>query len=292
MFQRSCLAALVNTRTLGVAASTKVLVERSMNEREKPQGASGPISIGADVEWQVIKFPAEKKEREFLIARLFIESFERWVAMQSEPSLAPFRSLRQNNESDLDFTVETAAGEKLLELAEFAPLSTHGPTFAQAPKTLDPKEKAPLVEQLIRDKSAHQGGDNRFLVLYTTEQGFWLDPVTIERLRRRLGKDAPKFERVYCVSLHDIGSASVSEIFPGRPHHIIGDYTDERLDRQNVQIPHPSEMVVGKAPDGASYFEVSLRRPNPEITVSFGEDTTGRRSSPHSKGRGSGQRQD
>lgn len=221
---------------------------RSMNtSRHKPQGASGPIKIGSgDVEWQVIQFPEHKAERERLIARLFVESFSNYVAMQSEPTLSPFGPPRQNQENDLDFTVLTAQGEKLMELAEFAPLKTHGTTFANAPKTLDPKEKAARALELIQHKSARQGGAERFLVLYNTEHGFWLDDFTIERLRRQLANEPPNFDRVYYVSTHDLNSASVSEIYPGTPHHRFGDRTDKQLDEVNVTLPHPAEMIIDR----------------------------------------------
>lgn len=215
--------------------------------RAKPQGASGRIKLGSGgAEWEVIKFPDSKAQREQLIARLFVEGFDQYVAMQSEPSLAPFGSPKQNEESDLDFTVMTTQGERLMELAEFAPLATHGPNFANAPTSLDPSDKAAHGFDLIQGKSAHQGGANRFLVLYVTEHGFWLDPFAIERLRRLLAKRPPEFDRVYYVSPHDLESASVSEIYPGKPHHIFGDHTDEQLDQIRVHLPHPTEMVVGR----------------------------------------------
>lgn len=213
--------------------------------RSKPQGTSGPMRTGpGGPSWEVIEFPQGKTEREQLIAKLFVEGFANWVAMQSEPSLAPFGTPVQNPENDLDFKVSTADGEKLMELAEFAPLDIHGPRFENAPPSLQPREKAELALKLIRSKSDHQGGSDRFLVLYATEHGFWLDPFTIERLRRSLTRSPPRFDRVYYVSVHDLESASVSEIYPGMPHHIIGERTDEQLDQMGVYMPHPSEMQV------------------------------------------------
>jgi hypothetical protein len=216
-----------------------------MIKPEKPQGASGPVAIGPDgAEWKVIAYPTGKAEREELIARLFVRGFTNWVAMQSEPFLAPFGIPKQNDESDLDFTIATALGEKLMELAEFAPLVQHGPTFSNAPPNLSPKEKAALAVQLVSKKSAHQGGANRFLVIYATEQGFWLDPNTIERMRRLLANAPPQFDRVYYVSPQDLNVASVTEIYPGKPHHIFGEWSDDRLDKGRVYLPHPTEMVV------------------------------------------------
>lgn len=68
-----------------------------------------------------------------------------------------------------------------------------------------------MATALVEKKSGHQGGANRFLVLYETEQGFWLDPFTIEWMRRVLAAKPPAFERVYYVSIHDLTEASVSE---------------------------------------------------------------------------------
>lgn len=240
------------------------------NKRDKPQGDSGPIRIGDDdVVWQVIEFPRQKDDRERLIARLFVQSFDHYVAMESEPSLAPFEEPQQNDENDLDFTVATVQGIKLMELAEFAPLQTHGPTFATAPNSLTPGEKAQLALDLVQAKSAHQGGTDRFLVLYATEHGFWLDPITIERMRRRLVQDPPRFDRVYYVSVHDLESASVTEIFPGKAHHIFGDRSDEELDGMRIMIPHPTEMIVGRTFEGIGGVEYNGNRAPARIRLEY-----------------------
>ena len=218
-----------------------------MSGQKKPQGMSGKFGIGAaGAEWHVIPFPETKAEREWLIAELFISGFKGWVAMESEPSLAPFEGLVQNDENDLDFTVETAGGGKLLELVEFAPLDDHGPTFSHAPKALSPNEKATLAAGLIRMKSEHQGGDGRLLLLYATEHAFKIAPFPVEILRRTLAAQQPNFDRVYYVSLHDLVSASVTEIYPGKPHHYGGDLTDEQLaaTADRAVIPHPTDMQI------------------------------------------------
>ena len=215
-------------------------------DREKPQGASGQISVGAaGVEWQRIEFPAQKAERERLIADLFVKAFDHFVLAQSEPLLAPFGAPKQNAENDLDFTVTTADGEKLMELAEFAPLQEHGPKFENAPNAIDPREKAPLALRLIELKSAHQGGAGRFLVLYSTEHAFKLtDPLTVEFLRRSLSASPPKFDRVYFLSVHNLGEGSVTELYPGKPHPYFGRLPNEKLKHIRMQAPHPREMAA------------------------------------------------
>jgi hypothetical protein len=236
----------------------------------KPQGVSGAFAIGPEgASFAAIKFPTLKAEREALIASLFVNAFEGWVANESAPSLKPFNALQQNPENDLDFTVETSLGSKSMELVEFAPLAIHGPRFVDAPRSVHPKDKAALAFDAICRKSEHQGGDNRFLVTYATEHAFWLDAITIERLRRLLNRKAPKFDRVYYISVHDLGSASVSEIFPGQAHHTFGDFSDEQMDRIGVYLPHPAEMVkearflipdAGQAKAGGSRRSLSMPR--------------------------------
>jgi hypothetical protein len=217
-----------------------------MSAGNKPQGVGGAVVIGSEgAAFVAIKFPALKAEREALIASLFVNAFDQWVANESEPSLKPFGAPQQNPENDLDFTVETSLGTKSMELVEFAPLAVHGPRFADAPRSVHPKDKAALAFEAVCRKSEHQGGDHRFLVTYATEHAFWLDPITIERLRRLLNRKAPKFDRVYYISVHDLGSASVWEIFPGRAHHTFGGWSDEQMDRIRVHLPHPVEMAKG-----------------------------------------------
>ena len=209
--------------------------------RAKPQGKSGPIRAGSlGSGWLVIPFPKDKAEREQLVAKLFVNAFDEWVATESAPSLAPFGQPKQNQENDIDFSVETSVGPMLMELAEFAPLEVYGPRFEDAPKSLQFRAKAELAVGLVRDKSGHQGGKNRFLVIYNTEQGFWLDPPSIELMRRTFIQEAPNFERVYYISIHDLESASVSEIYPGKPHHIFG---DANLDDYRISTPHPTEFT-------------------------------------------------
>lgn len=212
---------------------------------DKPQGKNGPVKIGdGGAEWDVTKLPGDTAERERLVADLFVNGFERWVATESEPSLKPFGAPVQNEENDLDFTVPTNLGEMLMELAEFAPLAEHGPKFESAPPSLPPKEKGALATALVSKKSGHQGGANRLLVLYVTEQGFWLDPFTIEWMRRLLTAKPPAFERVYYVSIHSLTDASVSEIYPGQPNHNCVELTDEEFAKMNILLPHAVELVL------------------------------------------------
>jgi hypothetical protein len=235
--------------------------------RPKPQGKSGPFGGGPNgPTWFVIPFPEDKTERERLIANLFVKAFDRWVATQSEPTLAPFGQPKQNEENDLDFTVETSVGPMQMELAEFAPLSDFGPRFADAPRSLHPREKAEHAIKLIDMKSAHQGGERRFLVIHATEHGFWLDPNTIERMRRAFQKSPPRFDRVYWISIHSLDEASVSEIFPGTPHHL---FSDADLDAGRIFIPHPTEFRVVRSVEWEGSVRLGVRRVPAKLTLNY-----------------------
>ncbi len=217
-------------------------------KRRKPQGRTGPLIFGPNaVTWQVVNFPSQKDEREKLVARLFVEASEKSIRGESEPTLKPFYNLKQNSENDLDFSVQTAAGQKLMELAEFAPLRSFGPTFSSAPTQLSTGEKVNSALELICAKSAHQGGKNRFLLLYATEHGFELDEVTIELLRRALGNEPPRFDKVYFTQLFNLDLATATEVFPSVPHEWFGDLTDEALTSLPVVNTHPAEQIVGCA---------------------------------------------
>jgi hypothetical protein len=212
---------------------------------KKPQGRSGPLRLSSDGGgWDVTRFPDGKAERERMIAEMFVEAANRSLAGASDPSLAPFGDLVQNPEDDLDFAVSTALGTRPMELAEFAPLREHGPRFGDAPLELHPAAKCDLALALVAEKSAHQGGAGRLLLLYHTEYGFWLDDLTIELMRRGLAASPPGFDRVFYLSPFDAATGSAAEIFPGRPHFIAGRMPDEALRNARVTLPHPTQMVL------------------------------------------------
>jgi len=216
-----------------------------MAERKKPQGRKGPIRISdVGLEWAIIDFPGEKAARELMIAEMFVRAANRLIMYPSaeQPSYVPFSELIQNAENDVDFTINTGRGVKRLEVTEFAPLYQHGPRFEDAPRQLDQGTKSDLLLELLRKKSARQGGANRLLLVYVTEQGFWIDPITIEIVRRALSHESPQFERVYFVSPHSITAGMVWEIFPGTPHPFFATLNDHDLRRRQARFPHPEDF--------------------------------------------------
>lgn len=215
--------------------------------KDKPLGTSGPVIFtGESIEWQVNSLPAEKAGRELYIADLLVNT--KLIKEESDPSLRPFSGLVQNAENDLDFTINTPEGRKLLELAEFAPLKEFGPRFENAPRSLDQSSKFDLALELIHKKSSHQGGPERILLIYTTEHAFELDAMTMELLKRELAKSPPRFDRVY--NLVPVAKfASVAEIYPGKPHFALKSWTDDDLRGAKLIHTHPADMTVIRGPD-------------------------------------------
>lgn len=239
-------------------------------KRNKPQGRSGPIVFsGEAAQWRITHFPQHKDDRENFIARLFVQVAERRIRKESVPSFKPFTGLLQNSENDLDFSIQTADGPKLLELAEFAPLQTFGPTFASAPTQLATSEKVEQALELIRAKSGHQGGKNRLLLLYATERAFELDMIAIELLRRVLAEEAPRFDRVYFIQPvgPDVGIAT--EVFPAVPHEWFADLSDDGLMKIPIVSTHPADMIIYRAWDTSMLY--GAREVNVRIGVSYHE---------------------
>lgn len=194
--------------------------------RDKPVGRTGPIQITAEgLQRQLVSFPADKEARERMIADLFVGNVARFDA-----EIGPLTNLVQNPEDDLDFTVQTGLGPKLLELAEFAPLSDLGVRYDNAPRQFSKvPELATLYHRLIMNKSAHQGGPDRWLLTYKTHDAFFVPPLVQELERRMLEANPPRFERVYFLSPHDATGATVFTIYPGRPHSFFTEMSNDRL---------------------------------------------------------------
>jgi hypothetical protein len=220
--------------------------DERMTEREKPQGRSGAIRLSSDgAKWEVIGFPKEKRRRELMIAEMFVRGANQNIMLESpeRPPYTPFGGLTPNDENDLDFTITTSQGVKAMELVEFAPLHRHGPRFKDAPRQLHQTTKSELLLELVRNKSDHQGGSGRLLLIYATEYGFKIDLITIEITRRALVSEPPRFERVYYLSCHDVIHGSVWEIFPGRPDPTFEGWPDEKLRGLRAQMPHPLDLI-------------------------------------------------
>lgn len=205
----------------------------------KPTGTTGPFEIRADgIIHHPVQFPESKPAIEDMIARLFVKN-----AGTMPIGLAPFSDLVANKEYDLDFSIKCGDGQnRLLELAEFAPLQELGVSYNEAPRQMDVKEMANLTLGLIDKKSKRQGGTNRLLLLYKTHDAFFISPPVQELLRRLLHQKNPAFDAVYFLSPQDTEQATVFEIWPGKPHSFFENLSDEALSNLRLVRGYPDEF--------------------------------------------------
>ncbi|QGM46671.1 hypothetical protein [Methylocystis heyeri] len=199
---------------------------------KKPSGQTGPISLGGNgPRRHLVKFPTDKAKLELMIAELFVNS-----RVLPNNDLRYFSNLKPNPENDLDFTVDTGLGKKLLELAEFAPLDKFKTSYDRAPPYLTMSQFCDFYLELINKKSNHQGGRDRLLLTYKTHSAFFVSLPVIEVVRRQLSLSQPKFERVYFLSPHDETDASTWEVFPGRPHAMFEKISTEDMLKMQIEV--------------------------------------------------------
>jgi hypothetical protein len=173
-----------------------------------------------------------------MIAAMFVDHAGRMPI-----GLAPFSNLRPNKEDDLDFIITTKKGDRLLELAEFAPLAELKAKYETAPKHIPRSQFFELVHNLIMAKSAHQGGAGRLLLLYNTHSRFFIDPLAMEAVRRRLNVEKPNFDAIYSLSPKPQDQALVWEIWPGQAHSFHGRRSDADLASGYFELVDLDELI-------------------------------------------------
>jgi hypothetical protein len=139
-------------------------------KHKKPTGTVGCISISADgrpPQFQQVHFPPEKAaiERKVVAAAVFAKNdLGRFYQLESDPV--------QNDENDLDFTLNTLRGEERLELMEIAFLKTG--SYDTAPLSYNYGELADAICAGIAKKSRLYGDRpcGIHLLLYSTDFRF------------------------------------------------------------------------------------------------------------------------
>jgi len=221
-----------------------------MTPRKKPVGRCGPMKMSpAGPVREFLPFPADKAERERMIANLFV--LNRAIPKRDD-QFGPFANPRQNGENDLDFTIDTNDGAKLLELAEFAPLAALKTSYEKAPRQLSVRNGARLFFELIMKKSEHQGGANRLLLIYKTHDAFFVSPPVQELVLRWLRKSNPRFDGIYYLSPHDSISATVFVIYPRNQPSMFVRMSDEELENSSLTLVDLDVLAEQSATQGRS----------------------------------------
>lgn len=150
-----------------------------------------------------LELPEDKASIERVIATAFArdaEQYELPFQFLSEP--------HQNDENDIDFSVETSLGTMGLELVEYAPIATDG-FPSQQPAEFDPATRVAQIMDLIGRKEQKYRTYNLFqhlmLVVYVTHDVWSLDYNVLRGVQYLAYRSAPVFGFVaYYKPMRDI----------------------------------------------------------------------------------------
>lgn len=156
-----------------------------MNGQKKPTGEIGMthLALGGDTpgaEFQPVVFPRMKAEIENYIVKRFLAQA---IGTQVFPYFV--RSVQQNSEADLDFTLSCFDKGRKLEVMEIAPLEHVRGSYAEAPKSYNSYEFARYAMEKAQAKSAKYGWPRNtefHLLMYVTDWRFMISTATTSLL--------------------------------------------------------------------------------------------------------------
>ncbi|HUK10765.1 MAG TPA: hypothetical protein VLX09_23035 [Stellaceae bacterium] len=178
---------------------------------KKPTGRVGPIQVTitegrADLRWENVKFPTEKKDIEQLVVNQFMAAMSRTGA-QIKAS--------QNSEDDLDFTLILPGGKIKLELREaFYGTGANSPPYDSRDMRIKSFSYAEQIVAAVRDKSHYGTAMPIHLLLYITHWRFLPSETTIRLAQYLLQQARPMFENVFFLSPIDPGQADLRVLYP------------------------------------------------------------------------------
>jgi hypothetical protein len=187
----------------------------------KPSGTSGFFQVRANEQGDIsgafvpTPYSTEKAEIERQMIVSFISSMNKNLATSGEEFF--LSNPKQNQENNIDFTVDSPNGLAYLELMEIAPLK--GP-YTTAPSIYKPYEFAKAVLAGIKKKSDHYArthGRDIFLLLYVTHWSFIPSSSTLACLRYWLARESHRFRAVFSFYLLDPSEGVPQWIFPYPP---------------------------------------------------------------------------
>lgn len=187
----------------------------------KPSGISGFFGVGFDEKGHIsgrfeqTAFSPEKADIEKQMTVSFLAAMNKYCASPDETF--PLSNPKQNQENDLDFSIESPNGPAYLELMEIAPLK--GP-YKTAPPSYRPYDFAKAVLGGIHAKSRHyvgiQGRD-LYLLLYVTHWAFTPSDSVLNCLRYWLARETHVFRGVFMFYMLDSLEGAPYFLFPFPP---------------------------------------------------------------------------
>ena len=210
----------------------------------KPSGDSGPtrLSGSGEVDWQKLNFPADKPQLEEMIMGIFVGSLPKQGGnCPDEVTFLRVLSYKQNQEYDLDFTLKTDRGDKLIDLMEIAPLKQLQGEYREASGAYTVGEFSDYIVEEIMKKALKYGALKHILLLcYDTHWAFRPSETVFNLIRVALLSRHHPFERVYHFSPIDSTFGAIEKLYPA-PLQVLR-YLDDGRYRNN--------KVTNLPPDG------------------------------------------
>lgn len=206
---------------------------------KKRTGEKGAIEIGPEgANAENIAFPEAKEQIEQYVAENFVRH-----PPKGEDDQFVADSLRQNQQNDLDFHVDTKDGDKLLELMEFAPLDKFGGSFDNIPSQHNVGEISDwYCQEVLRKSAKYQRVPNVYLLTYVTERTLNLRGC-LRLIGSKLNRSQLSLERVYYISLHGSTGASSIRLYP-IAGTVLPHADEERFGAMTLRVPRREEMRV------------------------------------------------
>ena len=169
------------------------------SKKNKPAGTEKIMKIGngkAIVEKHKLK--GSKEEVESFFANLFFS-----IACKDKNFPFPLsKSLKINDQNDLDFSLEVEGENTLLELMEIAPLENTRGGHSNAPDSYSLEERCEFIQQKIAQKSNKYRGiaTDIFLLLYSTDWKFSLTPFDFRTLSKIFHRESYYYRAIFYIS--------------------------------------------------------------------------------------------
>lgn len=174
--------------------------------------------VDSSVEKLKAEFPKVKDQTEITIIDLFINSISKNQNVSFNCD-----SYSQNNEQDLDFTINYNSEKSLLELTELVPngMGKDG-GYAKSPNWIDMNELTDRLIAIIYKKSENYTGINIpiDLLVYITDNNADLSMNAEKYMKIYLNQNGHIFRKIYFMISHPIGGI-IKELFPTNEKGII-----------------------------------------------------------------------
>jgi hypothetical protein len=209
---------------------------------KKPVGQIGPYvvqssQVGIAARWATVPFPENKAE----IERKMVGYLEKAIAANGGIVLA----VKQNDEANLDFTLNLPGGTVDLELREIHYLDGVGNPYISRNIRIQSSTYARQIFHAVQEKSAKYSAHSKVpmhLLLYITHWRFLPSEVVIRLVQHFLQQRPSIFENVILVLPIDDKEATVRVLYPSveplerRPPEEFSDHWYMNLDPASAEI--------------------------------------------------------